>query len=161
MHELLAKEMEDARDSHLAYEVAATQAELPANHASHPVVRANPEEVVWPISIFMDGVAVTKRDGVFVVTMQNLVTGKRWLICALKKSTFCRCGCRSWCSLWHLMAFLNWSAEALAKGEMPSVRHVGTPFLQEDSRRAAMAGGKILREPSANFVVTGVSSAGP
>ena len=96
LQDLLAKELED----NPAATTALQAANLPPNYHTHPVVAANADDPVWPLVLYLDGVPVTKRDGLLVMTMRNLATGHRWLFAAIKKSHLCKCGCRGWCSIW-------------------------------------------------------------
>jgi len=77
---------------------------------------------------------------VFVVC--NLVSGARHLAAVLKKRDFCRCGCRGWCSLRPIFAFLDWSFCALAHGAHPATRPDGAPWdgSAADNLRRSLSG---------------------
>ena len=67
-----------------------------------------------------------------------MLTPKRHLICSLRKSDLCRCGCRGLCTLGEIQRIIAWSFNCIAKGEYPSVDHWGRPF--EDEIREARRG---------------------
>ena len=55
---------------------------------------------VHPSALYVDHVgSTTKRDGVVGFFIYSLVTQRRHLRVAVRKSDLCRCGCRGWCSL--------------------------------------------------------------
>ena len=54
---------------------------------------------VHPLALYVDGVRHTKRDGVIGFFIYSLVTPRRHLCVAVRKSDLCRCGCRGWCSM--------------------------------------------------------------
>ena len=136
MQELLQKELE----ANAKAEASLSAATLPPNYHSHPVVRSNADKTVWPLSLYVDGVPVTKRDGLVAVTMTNLATGHRWLLAAVKRSHMCRCGCKGWCTMYHLMAWLRYCITALAQGRFPTHRADGTPFTDKEPLRKGLAG---------------------
>ena len=109
LQELLAKELED---DPAATAKALEEKPLPPNYKDHKVVVSHPDKAVWPLAIYMDGVAVTKRDGLLVVTVRNLATQQRWLVLAVKRSHMCKCGCRGWCTLCSLMRWLRWCLDS-------------------------------------------------
>jgi hypothetical protein len=113
---------------------------------SHEVVRsANPGEVVWPISVYIDGVPFAKRDGLLGLWVYGMVSQERHLILTLRKSELCRCGCLSWCSLYVMWSFLTWSLKALAEGVYPAVRHDGSPFGPSEAHRQAQANQPMMK----------------
>lgn len=105
----------------------------------HPaVLQAREDNVpIHPVALYLDGVRYTRSItpgrmqsflGFFVY---NLYTGKRHYIGCLLKSQMCRCGCRSWCSLYPIFRFLQWSFTAAASGVQPDFTHDGSPLPQE------------------------------
>ena len=141
IHELLTKEV---RDNPTAYQKLAGATLPPAFH-NHAVVRANPTAAVFPLALYMDGVPVTKKDGLLVITITNVVTGCKFLVGALKKSQFCKCGCRGWCTLWPLLLWLKWCFRALAEGLHPTHRADGKDFTDAEQERSVMAGTECAR----------------
>eukprot|EP00969_Alexandrium_andersonii_P153435 6784699-Alexandrium_andersonii.AAC.1 len=64
----------------------------------------------------------------------------------MRKSQMCACGCVGWCSVYPVMAFLEWGLKAVTSGRMPSTRHNGTPFnAGDDADRAARAGSPCIK----------------
>ena len=90
-----------------------------------------------PCCIYLDGVAVTKRDGVLGVWMYDEISEKRRLLCVLRKSALCKCGCRGADTLWPIFKTLQWSLGCLASGIWPSVGPDGVPL---DGWRSDVAG---------------------
>ena len=55
---------------------------------------------VWAAACYVDGVPHTKRDGVIGFFIYSLVTQRSHSRVAVRKSDWCRSGCRGWCSVW-------------------------------------------------------------
>ena len=104
---------------------------------NHPVYKSATQagrgEFVWPIALYMDGVQFTREDSCLGIWLICLITGRRWLLVALRKSEMCGCGCRGWCTLWPVYRAVAWSLRALAKGKYMSLSHDGQE-LPEDRR---------------------------
>lgn len=115
------------------------ESEWPVSYTNHRVVQDSPGPVV-PVALYLDGAQYIKRDAVLVFVTCNLLSGARHLNCILKKKDLCRCGCRGWCSIRPVMAFLNWSYTALATGNFPVCQHDGAPWPAEEERRASLGG---------------------
>lgn len=114
--------------------------ELPADYYQHPVVRANPGERVYPVSMYLDGVAHSKVDNVLGITISNLVSGTRHLCIALRKSLLCRCGCRGWCTLRPIWVFVHWCLVSMSQGVFPTSRHDSSAWLPTDELRESLQG---------------------
>ena len=110
------------------------------DYYDHPVVVANPGQIVYPLALYLDGVAHTKVDSVLGVTLTNLVTGTRHLGITLRKSLFCRCGCRGWCTLDPMFRYIHWCIKALAKGRFPKKRHGQLAWAPTDEFRESLEG---------------------
>ena len=134
-HDVLADDLREHGIEHLRGNHAA--AELPRAALEHPLKLANPTAYVRPLILYMDGVKYAREDNCLGIWLTCLVTGRKWVLAVLQKSTLCRCGCRGWCSVWPLFWALRWSFRALAAGEYPSERHDGMPL---DPDRMAFAG---------------------
>ena len=94
----------------------------------------------FPIALYFDAMPYIKRDGVLAVVVVNILSGVRHLVGVLRKSTFCRCGCRGWCSIWPFLANLHSSLSALREGIFPSSGSPGMIW-DQNSERAMLAGG--------------------
>eukprot|EP00959_Pyramimonas_sp_CCMP1952_P362513 7591831-Pyramimonas_sp.AAC.1 len=70
--------------------------------------------------------------------------GKRFLICVIKKSDLCACGCQGWCTIGCVHRILTWSFTTLSKGVWPSFDHNGEPLdeMRSTHRGFQLAGGK-------------------
>ena len=84
-----------------------------------------------PMGLYLDGVRFTaplagRADSAVGFWGINLLTTKRHFIGLVRHLDMCKCGCRGWCSLFPVLAFICWNFEALANGERPSFRHDGT-----------------------------------
>ena len=140
-HEVVAKEV--AEDPSILQLVAAGQgqAEWAQAYRRHPVVQAaGPAGGVVPLALYIDGVPYSKADTFLGIWVYNLVTYKRHLVCVLRKSRLCACGCRKWCSLWEVFRWLAWSFGALATGLHPAARHDARPWDFADHDREVAAG---------------------
>ena len=139
-HEALDAEIHNI-DASALLRAAKNGKHLPPSYFDHLVVVGAPAETpVYPIAVYMDGVRFTRTDSAHGVTVYNVLTGVRHLVAVLRKSEVCRCGCRGWCTMWHLFQFLHWSFATMAAGVHPSARHDGSAFLPSDSTRAALSG---------------------
>lgn len=67
----------------------------------------------------------------------NINAGERFLICTVRKSDLCRCGCGGLCTLTAMMDVVVWSFNIAAAGVWPSTRHDGQEL---DEDRANLAG---------------------
>ena len=114
---------------------------LPPSYYEHPVVRgAQPDELVWPIAIYLDGVPYSHTDGVIGFWFINLISGNRYLPSILRKRHMCQCGCRGWCTFFTIFLYLKWSLSALKDNTFPSDRHDSSAWLKSDKKRAALSG---------------------
>jgi hypothetical protein len=115
--------------------------EWPPSFHDHPVIRNAPPASVIPIAFYMDAAQYTKGGAAVVVfVVCNLISGARHLAAVLKKKDFCRCGCRGWCSLRPVFAFLDWSFQALAMGSFPAAQCDGAAWPASDPTRLSMVG---------------------
>ena len=123
----------------------AAAGELPPCYMQHVVAQERGHRA-WPLALYVDGVPTTSKDGMLGFWVYSLLTQKRHLCVALRKSSLCRCGCRGWCTLHGVFAFLHWSFQALAAQQFPPSRHDGRPWLTQksssmaDDDRASLAG---------------------
>ena len=101
----------------------------PPNYWSHPVVKTMSErgKSVLPIAVFMDGVQYGVNSSMLVISITNLLTNKKHLVCALRKRLLCgakcACSCKGWCSFFPVWLFLQWSFKALSEAIFPTSRH--------------------------------------
>ena len=128
-------------DKQLASELRGSLAtrSWPPNYYEHPVVRSTPE-IVLPCSLYIDGLPFLKRDGMTQITMYNLLTLHRHLICVIRNSHMCKCGCRGWCTIYPVLLMIRWSMEAAGRGVNPERKHDGEPWGEGDGPRAEKAG---------------------
>ena len=123
---------------------AASRNDLPSRYWSHRFVIGAPEgEVVHPICLYMDGVQFSRRDSVLGIWTHFLLSPKRHLLCVLKKSQLCDCGCSGWCSMHPIMSMLAWSFEHMATGVYPASRHDGLEWTADDRLRQTDSGGNL------------------
>ena len=127
----------------------------PPNYYEHPVVQAMniKGKLVIPLALYLDGVQYGIRDSMLVVTVTNLLTLKKHVVLVIRKRIMCGvkagCGCRGWCSLFPVWAFLRWSFQALTQAKHPVGRHNteldadslnAAEWRPEDAARQALAG---------------------
>lgn len=118
---------------------------IPPCYWHHPVVQeAAQYELVYPVAVYLDGVPYSHTDGVLGFWLINLVDGRRFLMAVIRKRIICKCGCRGWCTFYHIFRYIHWSLAALACGEYPGERYNGT-FLEDgsDASRQALAKTKL------------------
>ena len=116
LHEALANEVAGHPEIKTKVKSMVENRELSDDYYEHPVTRAHPEELVHPLSLYLDGIAHSKVDSVLGITISNLATGTRHLCVGLRKSILCRCGCRGWCTLLPIWSFIHWCLTAAADG---------------------------------------------
>lgn len=109
--------------------------ELPPVYMNHLVVKnCGQGEVVLPLTFYLDGVQTSREDNTLGMWMQNICTGRRWLLCALRKSELCKCGCKGSCRMHPIFSVFEWSLHCLSLGVFPSLRHDGSEFEDDDER---------------------------
>ena len=81
---------------------------LPPAYFSHPIVlqHSTVDQPVQPLSIFIDGLPYSPNDSVTGFWFQDVITGHRCLSALVRKRRMCRCGCRGWCTLFHIFQVL-------------------------------------------------------
>ena len=114
-HEAFAEEME--KNPSMSYELAKDIAmdRLPDSYLNHPL-RQQTQKPAFPVSLYVDGVKVTRTEKILGFWMENIITGIRTLLVAMKHSLMCRCGCRGYDTLHPIMMMLKWSFAPLAIG---------------------------------------------
>ena len=122
---------------------------LPRTYFEHVVYK----EIGWkavPIGYFSDGVPHTKKDGFIAFYWNSLISQERRLICSLRKSDMCQCGCRGFCSLGTVLNVISWSFNAMANGVFPSLDYEQKEFTDESRKEQ---GGKPLADGHAGALV--------
>ena len=120
--------------------LAAYVRHLPPIYSEHVVVKRNPGRPVIPLAFYLDGVRFGVRQSTLGVWLVNLVTNRRHLVCSLKKSLLCRCGCAGWDTLWTIFAFVHWCFKALTAGRHEVRRFDMTHFRPQEARLGQVAG---------------------
>ena len=104
----------------------------PRRYHNHPVRNAAAHgEFVWPLALYLDGVKFSRSDTVLGIWLVCLITGRRWLLMILRKTEYCCCGCRGFCSLHPLWVQLTWGLRALARGAHPIAGPRGEDLSEE------------------------------
>ena len=75
-----------------------------------------------PIGMYVDGVPYLKRGHFVALWVYNLLTGVRHVIVVFKKETLCQCGCRAWCTLWHVFTYFALALSVASVGIFPELR---------------------------------------
>ena len=114
---------------------------LPPMYFEHPVAKAS-SNTALPLVLYTDGVAINKKESVLGFWIFDIISFRRHLVCAVRKSRLCRCSCKGWCTLWQVFRFLQWSLMSLALGAFPDDRPDGRPWDSDgqDAERVARAG---------------------
>ena len=113
--------------------------EWPASFLDHPVTRSSNGEALF-FYIYLDGVPYSINDSALGFWANWAITGARHLICALRKSRVCRCGCRGWCTYYTVFAYIHHCIQHLAMGIHSVSRFDGQPWQQSDELRSSWAG---------------------
>ena len=139
-HEIINREISEHPEIHdrLRGEVAAKA--LPPIYMQHPTAQATGHTAI-PLLLYVDGVPVTNDESLLGFWVYSPLSEARHLVCALRKSQLCRCGCRSWCTLFVVLEFLRWSFCAAMCGTYPSDRPDNKPWhSMQDDERMTLAG---------------------
>ena len=140
-HEALAEELRSSQEAGAELARAKAEGELPPRYLNHPAVLGAPAGVdVHPICLYLDAVPYHRMDSALGVWVYFMLTGQRHLVCVLRRSELCACGCRGWCSMFPVFDMLGWSFAAMLRGEHPNARHDVQPWREEDAGRASYAG---------------------
>ena len=139
-HECLGEEVVQDPDVVRDFEKARKARDISARYFSHSFVTSCPaSESVLPFVLYLDAVKYTRRDNILGLWCYLLISGERHLLFSMRKSEYCNCGCRGWCSLYPVLSALAWSCEAMGKGLHPAGRHDHMPWRAEDSQRENLA----------------------
>ena len=95
VHELVEREVEDNPDLPRKLQEKIDNGDLPRSYFDHPVVQRF-GGLVLPLAISLDGVQFNRRAGMLAIYLYNLVSGVRHMICSIRRSELCACGCRGW-----------------------------------------------------------------
>ena len=131
--EALARELEEDPGMQDRLQDMVDQESLPPLVTEHCLFKASKGKSL-PTVLYVDGVPTTKSESLLGFWIYCLVSAKRHLVCVLRKTSLCQCGCKGWDTVWHVMKWLNWCFLALASGEYPSCKHDGKPWDAEDPR---------------------------
>ena len=125
---------------------------LPPSYYTNPVVQQNPDELVIPISVYLDFVPYAVNDSILGIWIHNMSNDRRYLFAVYRKRYACQCGCKAWCSIFVLLETLAWSLRALAKGEWPNCRHDHEAWTSDDAVRSSRAFEKLPFKAAVCFI---------
>ncbi len=112
------------------FDLSEMQEELPPDWAENEICIEHGAKAI-PISFYTDGVPFTKSDSFVSFYMQFVGRPKRYLLCAIRKSDFCKCGCRGTETLSAILRVLSWSFNVVSSGLHSAFDHNGAPFQSE------------------------------
>ena len=146
VYEALAMELAETPglQEKLADSVAARQ--WARNYMENEVVKREPLGTVFPLGLYWDKVQYKKRDNTLGIWAINCFTHRRHLMACIPTSQTCQCGCNGWCSLFPVLAFVEWSFAAAADGHYP---------LQKARRTMASGLGQLVLGKTAPWVSSG------
>lgn len=117
-HRVLEEEMLSLRSVGGDIEEKIKNTEWADSYFSHPkyIGEKSDRRAVVPLALYMDGVKYTRaigprQDSLLAITIYNIASGARHLLCTLAKRDLCRCGCRSFCSTFPVFEAIRWSLE--------------------------------------------------
>lgn len=125
-------------------------------YKAHPIVRSAKRKPL-PLSVYLDGVqfisqSAGRSEAVLGLWLENLISSRRHFICGLKAADFCRCGCRSWCTLQPVFQRIEWMVHAMQCGKVPVSNPDNTRFTPD---REGMRVGAPLTRPAVLVWVKG------
>ncbi len=105
-------------------------------YRTHPEVLSALEEkrqLPNPLSLYVDGVSYMmnaggRNDTVLGIWIESMLSRQRHMLCAVKQSDFCNCGCRGWCTLYPLLAAAEFMIHTCQTGVVPETDHGGVPL---------------------------------
>eukprot|EP00959_Pyramimonas_sp_CCMP1952_P097617 2040297-Pyramimonas_sp.AAC.1 len=103
-------------------------ADFPSTLQMHPVFLDKGASKTVPLGYYSDGVPYSKKDSFLTHYLSNHLSGKRHLLCTLKKTDMCKCGCAGFCTWGAVLRVLVWSMNVMALGKHPQNDHLGEPF---------------------------------
>lgn len=115
---------------------------LPPNYYSNALVKKSSAPLL-PLSLYMDAAPYSLTDSCLGVWVEELATGRRFVVAIIRKRRVCKCGCRGWCSYWVLMNWLRTCFVALGEGKWPMQRHDCKKWAHQDRLREAKAGSEL------------------
>jgi hypothetical protein len=124
-HESIADELAESPGILARLRETVAASEWCENYTQHPLVKSEPAGSVLPLGIYIDGVKYHSRDSTIGFWAINLLTSRRHLLACLPKRELCRCGCHGWCSLFPVLAFVEWTFAAMVAGFYPQEAHDG------------------------------------
>lgn len=143
-HEVLQEHLEgdSGREVLVRLDAACAADQLPHTYSTSPVVMDAPPGVpVLPVCLYLDSVGFAREDKALGFWLSCAITGRRWLLFAIRASSVCTCGCKGWCTYYHVFLALHHSFACLATGRLPTQRYDGTPFSSgRDAARRYVAG---------------------
>ena len=94
--------------------------------------RAAGQPLPLPLTLYIDAVRVTSALGGRTESLIGfwLYAGtslRRHLLLGLRKTLLCQCGCRGWCTLYVVFAYIAYGLRMLRSGERSALRHDGSP----------------------------------
>ena len=133
LHELFNNDPRDMSGMLEEVSAMADRKEMPDVYYANKTVREHGStEFVWPWALFIDGVAYSNHDSCIGWWLHNVLTGTRFLFCALRKAVACRCACRGWCTFSEVFRFIKWSLFAMQNKLTPNTRHDFLPWTALD-----------------------------
>ena len=139
-HEAFAREFTENLDVHTLLAEHREKGLLPPIYEEHPIAVGSDYKAL-PVMLYVDGVPTTTKESMVGFWAYCPLTQLRHLLCLLRKSRLCRCGCQGWCSFYPVFAFLRWSFVTAAIGIYPMVGPDESEWDEPlDSERAGLAG---------------------
>ena len=128
-HESIAAELERVKPD---FDLQDAKVAAWEQFKTHPQYNPAAGELPIPLSLYLDGVPFTNKDSFLGIWLCNLCTGVRHIVGLFRKSDMCRCGCKSWCTLYGVFAYLAWSFGIMLTGQHPLMRHDQLTWSEHD-----------------------------
>ena len=88
LHESLQAELEADPSIPTKFE-SVRSSDWAQTYHEHRLVLENPDDIVYPVALYLDGVNFAERDGVLAIFGYNLLTQVRHMVCSIRKSQTC------------------------------------------------------------------------
>lgn len=139
-HEVLAAELKESSEPVHELRRAKAANELPPIYTDHTEVKARPDDIIHPLTLYVDAVGYHRLDSALGIHLYFTLTGKRHMLAVVRKSEVCNCGCKGWCTLFPVWQALAWSFKHMLTGTHPQRRHDSSVFTPDEQGRQQVAG---------------------
>ena len=139
-HERLQQELLDHPEVVSQHLDAVASGNLPPSFFRHADFAVDDALPLHSLTMYSDSTEFVHGDSMWAVYVYFTLTGRRHVCLLIRKSQFCQCGCRGWCTQFEAWRFLAWSFSCCRRGWHPNSRHDN---LELDDARSEFVGKRL------------------